>query len=101
MGRLANQGEQILASLPSKSETMIFAQQLTDKVSLSEAKAATGELSILEDTPLKKGLIHSLGSTVAFHHADLRITTVVALGINLPATVVFLDARKWESDDGG
>lgn len=50
---------------------MVFARQLTNKIKLPEAKEAIGELSILEDSSLKKGLISSLKSSVAFHHADL------------------------------
>lgn len=116
---LASQGEQILVFLPSKRETMLFASQLTDKVNLPQAEGAIGELSTLEDTSLKEGLISCLRSSVAFHHADLSseernvietytrngeikvicCTTTLALGVNLPATVVFLDAHKWEHDD--
>ncbi|MBW2025295.1 MAG: DEAD/DEAH box helicase [Deltaproteobacteria bacterium] len=116
---LANQGDQILVFLPSKRETMILARQLAEAVNLPEAEGAIGELAILEDTSLKKGLIHCLKSSIAFHHADLSseernvietytrsgeirvvcCTTTLALGVNLPATTVFLDARKWEYDE--
>ena len=68
---LANQGEQILVFLPSKRKTMVFAKRLTEKVTLPEATDAIRELSILEDTSLKNGLIQCLRSGVAFHHADL------------------------------
>ncbi|MBW1677825.1 MAG: DEAD/DEAH box helicase, partial [Deltaproteobacteria bacterium] len=53
---LANQGDQILVFLPSKRETMILARQLAEAVNLPEAEGAIGELAILEDTSLKKGL---------------------------------------------
>ncbi|RLB15709.1 MAG: hypothetical protein DRG35_03745 [Deltaproteobacteria bacterium] len=63
---LANQDEQILVFLPSKRETMVFAKRLTEKLTLPEATDAIRELSILEDTSLKNGLIQCLRSGVAF-----------------------------------
>ena len=116
---LANQDEQILVFLPSKRETMVFAKRLTEKLTLPEATDAIRELSILEDTSLKNGLIQCLRSGVAFHHADLSreerdvverytrkreikvicCTTTLALGVNFPASTVFLDPHKWEYNE--
>ncbi len=116
---LANLGEQILVFLPSKRDTMNFAFNLSRMVDFPEAEDAIKELMILEDTSLKNLLMDCLRSSVAFHHADLSrderevierytrkgilrvicCTTTLALGVNLPASAVFLDIHKWEYDE--
>lgn len=117
--RLLEEGEQVLAFLPSKREAMALAQMLKERAGLEEARGAISELEVLEDTSLKRALMECLRSSVAFHHADLSqeerqvvekyvrsgeikavcSTTTLSMGVNLPCSVVFIDTNKWFADE--
>ena len=118
VAHLAGKGDQVLVFLPSKLDTMLFAGLLAERVDLACAASALDELALLEETSLKEKLSSCLGKAVAFHHADLSrdersviekyarkgeikvifCTTTLAMGVNLPATTVFLHTQKWETD---
>lgn len=115
---LAQQGEQILVFLKGKRETVQCALGLTEASELTPAADALAALEPLEETSLKAQLRDALAGGVAFHHADLtsaeraiveaayrqgevRIiacTTTLAFGVNLPASTVFIEAVKWDTD---
>ena len=115
---LAQQGEQILIFLKGKRDVVHCALRLAEVLSLPPAAEALEELGLLEETALKADLKRCLEKEVAFHHADLtreerelverhyragRIrviacTTTLAVGVNLPASTVFLEAQKWDFD---
>ena len=115
---LAQQGEQILVFLKGKRDTVQCALELTEASELTPAADALAALEPLEETSLKAQLRDALVGGVAFHHADLtsaeratveaayrqgevRIiacTTTLAFGVNLPASTVFIEAVKWDTD---
>ena len=115
---LIERGDQILIILPSEIDTMVFARILTDRVHLACASGAIKDLTLLEETSLKKGLNYCLQRSIAFLHADLSrnerkiikkyaqkgeikvifCTTTLAMDVNLPATTLLLHTRKWKND---
>lgn len=115
---LAQQGEQVLIFLKSKRDTVQCALALAETLALPPAQDALAALETLEETTLKAQLRTALTGGVAFHHADLtpeeralveahyrqgglRIitcTTTLAFGVNLPASTVFLEGVKWDTD---
>jgi helicase len=115
---LAHKGEQILIFLKGKRDTVQCALALAEMIELPPAKAALAALEPLEETALKAQLRTAFSGGVAFHHADLTpeeravveanyrdgslkviaCTTTLAFGVNLPATTVFLEAVKWDTD---
>ncbi len=115
---LVKQGDYILVFLSSKMDTMAFARRLVDRVALGRAQGAIEELALLEETSLKLELNFCLQKSIAFHHLDLSreerdiierytrageikvifCTTTLAMGVNLPATTVFLQTQKWETN---
>jgi helicase len=119
VAHLVKEGEQILVFIPSKMDTMAFADMLIGRIDLGRAQGAIEELAFLEETSLKGRLDHCLQKSVAFHHADLSreerdiierytrtgeikvifCTTTLAMGVNLPASTVFLHTQKWEADE--
>jgi len=111
-------GEQLLIFLKGKRDTVQCALALAETLGLSPAHEALAALEPLEETALKTQLQTAFRGGVAFHHADLTpeersvvethyrqgslrvisCTTTLAFGVNLPASTVFLEAVKWDTD---
>lgn len=110
--------EQVLIFLKGKRDTVQCALALAESLALPPAQDALAALEPLEETALKTQLQTALRGSVAFHHADLTpeernvvetyyrqgslrviaCTTTLAFGVNLPASTVFLEAVKWDTD---
>ncbi len=115
---LVEKGEQVLVFLKGKRDTVQCAAALAEMLALPPAQAALTALEPLEETALKAQLRTAFAGGVAFHHADLTpderalvethyrggglrviaCTTTLAFGVNLPATTVFIEAVKWDTD---
>ncbi|MSQ48210.1 MAG: DEAD/DEAH box helicase [Deltaproteobacteria bacterium] len=118
VGHLVKNNEQILIFLKGKRDTVQCALALAESLALSPAQEALTALEPLEETALKAQLQTAFRGSVAFHHADLTpkernvvetyyrngtlrviaCTTTLAFGVNLPASTVFLEAVKWDTD---
>jgi helicase len=115
---LTQKGEQVLIFLKGKRDTVQCALALAETQALPPAQEALAALEPLEETALKVQLRTAFSGGVAFHHADLTseeravvetyyrqgslrviaCTTTLAFGVNLPATTVFIEAVKWDTD---
>ncbi|MGH7965861.1 MAG: DEAD/DEAH box helicase, partial [Candidatus Binatia bacterium] len=115
---LAEKGEQVLIFLKGKRDTVQCAAALAEALALPPAQDALVTLESLPETALKAQLRTALTGGVAFHHADLTpeeraivetfyrrgeirviaCTTTLAFGVNLPASTVFIEAVKWDTD---
>ena len=115
---LVEKGEQVLVFLKGKRDTVQCALALAEALALPPAQDALAALEPLEETALKAQLRTAFAGGVAFHHADLTseeravvethyrsgglrviaCTTTLAFGVNLPASTVFLEAVKWDTD---
>lgn len=113
---LVRRGEQVLAFLPDRASTVSFARLLADRVRLPALEAAIDELREQEETHARDALLEVLGSSVAFHNADLSpeerhvverhfrsgairalfSTSTLAMGMNLPVKNVVLDGKRWQ-----
>lgn len=115
---LVEKGEQILIFLKGRRDTVQCALVLAETLALPPAQDALTALDTLPETALKAQLRTAFAGGVAFHHADLTseertlvethyrhgglrviaCTTTLAFGVNLPASTVFLEAVKWDTD---
>jgi helicase len=115
---LVEKGEQVLIFLKGKRDTVQCGLALAEALHLPPAQEALAALETLEETALKAQLRTACAGGVAFHHADLTpeertlvethyrqgglwviaCTTTLAFGVNLPATTVFLEPVKWDTD---
>ena len=116
---LAQHNEQMLIFLKGKRDTVQCALALAETAQIPPADNALAELAALEETALKAQLQTAFAGGVAFHHADLTsaerslveaayrrgelrviaCTTTLAFGVNLPASTVFLEPMKWDTDE--
>jgi helicase len=110
-----------LVFLKSRRETVECAFKLAASVSWPEAKKALEQLSEEEPSFLVRSLRQALSRGVAFHNADLSprqrtiveqafidrevkvifSTTTLALGVDLPADIVYLETVKYSSGEYG
>jgi helicase len=112
---LKNQNCPALVFLKSRQDTVRFAFRLAAAVRWSPAAVALERLHHEEPSFLTRSLIQALNRGVAFHNSDLtpkqrgiiedsfvskeiRVlcsTTTLALGVNLPADIVYLETVKY------
>lgn len=113
---LVRRGEQVLAFVPDRATTVLFARVLAQRVTLASATAAVEELQQQEETLAREALVGVLAGAVAFHNSDLSpeereiverhfrggtiralfSTSTLAVGMNLPVKNVVLDHQRWE-----
>ena len=110
-------GEQSIIFLSDKLATETLGEKLKDMVEFPAASGAIEELKSFEESYSKDLLLSLLSKGIAIHNADLswegrdlveryfrrgeiRIllsTSTLAVGINLPATNVFIPEKKWST----
>jgi len=113
---LVRRGEQVLAFVPDRATTVLFARVLAQRLTPGPATAAVEELRQQEETMAREALLGVLGSAIAFHNSDLSpeereiverhfragavralfSTSTLAVGMNLPVKNVVLDHQRWE-----
>jgi len=115
--KLIDDDERLLIFLKSKSSCQQYAALLSDSVNQKSARKTIDSLFTITRTGLTDSLIETLEKGIAFHHADLSFeqrevieqgykdgeikalfaTTTLAMGLNLPATTVFLEPLRFRS----
>jgi helicase len=113
---LVRRGEQVLAFVPDRATTVLFARLLAQRLSPGSAPAAVEELRQLEETHAREVLLDVVATAIAFHNSDLSpeereiverhfrtgairalfSTSTLAVGMNLPVKNVVLDHQRWE-----
>ena len=113
---LVRRGEQVLAFVPDRATTVLFARRLAQRLSPGSAPAAVEELRQLEETHAREVLLAVVATAIAFHNSDLSpeereiverhfrtgairalfSTSTLAVGMNLPVKNVVLDHQRWE-----
>jgi len=119
VAHLANDGDQVLVFLKSKSSCVQLAAMLAERSSFWSCESAADELASGDMTVLCEPLMNAVRQGIAFHHADLSYrerhiveqhylagdvrvvfaTTTLALGLNLPAQTVFLETYRYRQGD--
>jgi len=114
----AEDGEQTLVFVKGRADSRRVAAALADSLELAPAAEAIEMVRALEPTRSRDELLDTMARSVAFHNADmsaeerrvvesrfrageLRIvvsTSTLSLGLNLPATNVFIEPDKWQYD---
>jgi ATP-dependent DNA helicase len=115
--KLIDDDERLLIFLKSKLSCQQFAGLLSESVEIPTAEKTIDKLLTITKTGLTESLIDVLEKGIAFHHADLSYkqreiiesgykdgeiralfaTTTLAMGLNLPATTVFLEPFRFHS----
>jgi replicative superfamily II helicase len=115
--RLKEDSGAAIVFLKSRRDTVRLAFKLAASVNWPEAKTALAKLKDEEPSFLVRSLTQALTRGVAFHNSDLTphqrgiiegafatgeikvlcSTTTLALGINLPADIVYLETVKYAS----
>jgi helicase len=113
---LVRRGEQVLAFVPDRATTVLFARVLAQRLPPASAIAAVDELRQLEETHAREALLAVVSSAIAFHNSDLSpeerdiverhfragairalfSTSTLAVGMNLPVKNVVLDHQRWD-----
>ena len=113
---LVRRGEQVLAFVPDRASTVLFARVLAGRLMPGSAATAVEELRQQEETLAREMLLAVVGSGVGFHNSDLSpeereiverhfragtiralfSTSTLAVGMNLPVKNVVLDHQRWE-----
>jgi helicase len=113
---LVRRGEQVLAFVPDRATTVLFARVLSQRLTPGSATTAAEELRQQEETLARQALLDVIGSGVGFHNSDLSpeereiversfraggiralfSTSTLAVGMNLPVKNVVLDHQRWE-----
>jgi helicase len=113
---LVRRGEQVLAFVPDRATTVLFARVLAQRVTAGAATDAAAELRQQEETLAREALLGVFAGGIAFHNSDLspeereiverhfrggaiRVlfsTSTLAVGMNLPVKNVVLDHQRWE-----
>lgn len=113
---LVRRGEQVLAFVPDRASTVLFARVLAGRLMPGSAAAAVEELRQQEETLARETLLAVVGNGVGFHNSDLSpeerdiverhfrsgalralfSTSTLAVGMNLPVKNVVLDHQRWE-----
>ncbi|MCK4655819.1 MAG: DEAD/DEAH box helicase, partial [candidate division Zixibacteria bacterium] len=115
VAKLADDGEQVLVFLKSKSSCVQLATLLAERASFTSSDSAINELASGEETLLSEPLMNAVRCGIAFHNADLSYrerktvekyylsgnirvifaTTTLSLGLNLPAQTAFLETYRY------
>ncbi len=115
--RLLDDNEIILVFLKSKASCSHFAALLSTQINLKPARSAIEKIESADRTSLTDEILELLSNGLAYHHADLSFkqrqaiedgcrageirvlfaTTTLAMGLNLPASTVFLEPSKFVS----
>ena len=113
---LVRRGEQVLAFVPDRATTVLFARVLSQRLTPGSAVAAVEELRQQEETLAREALLGVVGNGVGFHNSDLSpeereiveryfrsgviralfSTSTLAVGMNLPVKNVVLDHQRWQ-----
>ncbi len=115
--QIKGEGGSVLVFMKSRRDTIELSFRLAASVNWPSADSAVLKLQDEEPSALVRSLCQALSRGVAFHNADLSVaqrriveqafldkqirvlfsTTTLALGVNLPADIVYLETVKYAS----